>query len=115
MVVNRPQPIALAIRPQATLRSPEPVASGASSSLQAYASQHQVAQYQYTPYHPYPVRQEPTLGRVASWGLGAWGALRLVANTFASSPQGFAALGVVALGAWGGNRVYDWLRSQGAF
>lgn len=112
MVVN-----SSVVRPLAPRTTPAPlgpVGSGQGPApVQAQALQ--ASYYNYAPYYPYPVRQEPTLGRVASWGLGAWAGLRLAASTFSSSPQGLAALGVAALGAWGGSKVYDWLRSQGAF
>ena len=54
------------------------------------------------------------LGRLASWAGGGWVGFRLAETVLRSRPEGFLLAGVVAGGAWLGNKVYNTVTGSGS-
>lgn len=54
------------------------------------------------------------IGRLASWGGGAWIAFRAAETVMRSRPEGWMLAGVLGAGAWVGNKLYNTVTGSGS-
>lgn len=55
---------------------------------------------------------EYSVARIASWGGGAALAFSIADSTMRSRPEGLLMLGLLGIGAFAGNKAYDWFMDR---